>query len=84
MQNVLNLQTKLQTLLQIKTENCRLSAACLRPELAAQFAVESVLSLLKGQPQYAEQLLDEEIEDALKAGRQLKAQHEKRQSLNGL
>jgi hypothetical protein len=70
---MINLQNKLQTLLQIKTENFRLSAACLHPELAAQFAVEAVLSLLKGQPQYAEQLLDEEIEDALKAGKQLKA-----------
>jgi hypothetical protein len=70
---MINLQNKLQTLLQIKTENCRLRGPCLHPEIAAQFAVESVLTLLKGQPQYAEQLLDEEIEDALKAGRQLKA-----------
>lgn len=39
------------------------------PEVAAQFALEFTIRLIKGQPQYADQLLDEEIEDAIKAGK---------------
>ena len=59
--------TKIAKLLEIKTANYKADGN-IHPEVAAQFAVESVLHMLKGQPQYAEQLIDEEIEDAIKAG----------------
>lgn len=36
-------------------------------ETAGQFQLDIVINLIKGQPQYAEQLLDEEIKDCLKA-----------------
>jgi hypothetical protein len=39
------------------------------PEVAAKFQVELVLQTAKSQPMYINQLLDEEIEDTLKAGR---------------
>lgn len=59
--------TKIAKLLEIKTTNYKADGN-MHPEVAAQFAVEAVLHMIKGQPQYAEQLLDEEIEDAIKAG----------------
>jgi hypothetical protein len=39
------------------------------PEMAAKFQVELVLQTAKSQPMYIDQILDEEIEDTLKAGR---------------
>jgi hypothetical protein len=60
---------KVKQLLAIKTENYR-ARGDWRPEVAAQFAVEGILSMYRTQPQYIDQLLDEEIEDAIKAGKQ--------------
>lgn len=57
---------QVKTLLQIKTSNYR-AAGDSHPEIAAQFAVEGILNMYKTQAQYIEQLLDEEIEDAMKA-----------------
>ena len=56
-------------LLEIKTENYRALGEW-KPEVAAQFAVEAILSMYRSQAQYINQLLDEEIEDSIKAGKQ--------------
>ncbi len=61
------MQDKLARLLEIKTANYRANNDP-HPEAAAAFAMEHVVRLINGQPKYAEQLLNEEIEDALKAG----------------
>ena len=63
---------KVKQLLAIKTENYRASGEC-KPEVAAQFAVEGILNMYRDQPQYIDQLLDEEIEDAINAGKQREA-----------
>lgn len=62
------ISTKIQTLLQIKTENYR-AAGDTHPDVAARFAVDGILNMYKTQAMYIEQLLDEEIEDAIKAGK---------------
>jgi len=59
---------KIKTLLEIKTANYRATGDS-HPEVAAQFAVEAIVRMVMGQPKHIQQLLDEEIEDALKAGR---------------
>jgi len=69
MKRLTNTAQKVKQLLAIKTENYRLSGEW-KPEVAAQFAVEGILSMYRAQPQYIDQLLDEEIEDAIKAGKQ--------------
>jgi len=61
------MKNKIAKLLKIKTANYKMDGN-MHPEVAAQFAVEAILHMIKGQPQYAEQLIDEEIEDAIKAG----------------
>ena len=63
---------KVKQLMEIKTENYRASGEY-KPEVAAQFAVEGILNMYRAQPQYIDQLLDEEIEDAIKAGKQREA-----------
>lgn len=63
---------KIKQLLEIKTVNYRASGEW-KPEVAAQFAVEGIMNMYRTQPQYIDQLLDEEIEDAIKAGKQLEA-----------
>ena len=59
---------KIKTLMEIKTANYR-AAGDSHPEVAAQFAVEAIVRMVMGQPKHIQQLLDEEIEDAIKAGR---------------
>lgn len=63
---------QLQTLFDIKAANYRASGDS-HPEVAARFAVEGIMAMYRNQPQYLEQLLNEEIEDAMKAGRKLAA-----------
>lgn len=63
---------QLKTLFQVKVANYR-AAGDSHPEVAAQFAVEGIMAMYKTQPQYLEQLLNEEIEDAMKAGQMAKA-----------
>jgi hypothetical protein len=63
-----NTAAKVETLLAIKTANYR-AAGESHPEVAARHAVELILSTLKTQMKYIDQLLNEEIEDALKAGK---------------
>ena len=63
---------QLKTLFQVKAANYR-AAGDSHPEVAAQFAVEGIMAMYKTQPQYLEQLLNEEIEDAMKAGQMAKA-----------
>jgi len=63
---------KINTLLEIKTANYRATGDS-HPEVAAQFAVEAIVRMVMGQPKHIQQLLDEEIEDALKAGRAVAA-----------
>ena len=63
---------QLKTLFEIKAANYRASGDS-RPEVAAQFAVEGIMAMYRTQPQHLEQLLNEEIEDAIKAGRRLAA-----------
>ncbi len=63
---------KIKQLLEIKTANYRARGEW-KPEFAAQFAVEGIMSMYRTQPQYIDQLLDEEIEDAIKAGKQREA-----------
>jgi hypothetical protein len=58
---------KITKLLQIKTAKYTADGN-MHPELAAQFDVESFIQMVSGQPQYADQLIDEEIEDSIKAG----------------
>ena len=43
------------------------------PAFATECAMEMILKMALGQPSYTDQLLDEEIEDNLKAGRKLAA-----------
>jgi len=59
---------KIKTLMEIKTANYRATGDS-HPEVAAQFAVEAIVRMVMGQPKHIQQLLDEEIEDAIKAGR---------------
>lgn len=59
---------KVKTLLALKTANYRASGNA-HPEVAAQYAVEGVLNMLKSQMNYIDQLLDEEIADTIKAGK---------------
>ena len=42
-------------------------AGASNPQLAAQFAVADILNMYKTQMQYIDELLDQEIEDTLKA-----------------
>jgi len=58
---------RVQQLLEVKTANYRANGEP-KPEVAAQFAVEGIMAMYRNQPQYIDQLLDEEIEDAIKAG----------------
>jgi len=60
---------QVKQLLAIKTENYR-ARGDWKPEIAAQFTVEAILSECRSQPQYINQLLAEEIEDSIKAGKQ--------------
>ncbi len=69
-QHMTNATNKVKALLKIKADNYKRMGNP-HPEVAAQYAVEGILHLYKGQPQFLPQLLDEEIEDALKAGRAL-------------
>lgn len=57
---------KVKKLLEIKTENYRARGEY-KPEVAAQFAVEGILAMYKTQMAAIDQLLDWEIEDAIKA-----------------
>ena len=41
------------------------------PEVAARFQMDLFLNTIKGQEQYAEQLIQDEIEDVIKAGNAL-------------
>ena len=63
---------QLKALFDIKAANYRASGNS-HPEVAAQFAVDGIMAMYRGQPQYLEQLLNEEIEDAIKAGREMAA-----------
>lgn len=56
---------QVKTLYQVKLANYR-AAGDSHPEVAAQFAVERILSMYRND-RFIEQLLDEEIEDAMKA-----------------
>ena len=60
----------LKTLLAQKVANYTASKNN-HPEVAAQHAVEHIMSMYKNQPQYIEQLLTEEIEDAVKASKNI-------------
>lgn len=57
---------KVKKLLEIKTENYRARGEY-KPEVAAQFAVDGILAMYKTQMAAIDQLLDWEIEDAIKA-----------------
>lgn len=63
---------QIKTLFDIKVTNYRASGDS-HPEAAAQFAVEGIMAMYRSQPEHLEQLLNEEIEDAIKAGRKLSA-----------
>jgi hypothetical protein len=63
---------QLKTLVDIKAANYRASGDSY-PEVAARFAVEGIVAMYRTQPQHLEQLLNEEIEDAIKAGQRLAA-----------
>jgi hypothetical protein len=63
-----NTTAKVKTLLAIKTANYR-AAGESHPEVAAQNAVEGILNAFKSQMKYIDQLLNEEIEDSIKAGK---------------
>jgi len=62
--------SKLATLFQIRTVNYRIQGD-MHPEIAAQFHMEYTLKLIKGQEKYAEQIINEHIEDALKYREQI-------------
>ncbi|MBT9137497.1 MAG: hypothetical protein DDT31_00028 [Syntrophomonadaceae bacterium] len=63
---------QLKRLFEVKVVNYRASGDS-HPEVVAKFAVEGIMAMYRDQPQYLEQLLDEEIEDAIKAGEKLVA-----------
>jgi len=63
---------QLKALFDVKLANYRAMGNS-HPEVAAQFAVEGIMSMYKGETKYLEQLLNEEIEDAIKAGKQISA-----------
>jgi hypothetical protein len=63
---------KLATLLEIRIANYRMDGD-MHPEFAAQIQMHYTLSVIKGQEKYAEQLIDEHIEDALKYRQQCAA-----------
>ena len=63
---------KVKKLLEIKTANYRARGEW-KPEFAAQFAVEGIMSMYKTQMDGIDQLLEWEIEDAIKAGKQCEA-----------
>jgi hypothetical protein len=56
---------KLATLLEIRIANYRMDGD-MHPEFAAQIHMQYTLSIIKGQEKYADQLINEAIEDALK------------------
>lgn len=60
---------KIQTLFGVKLDNYK-KAGDPHPEVAAQFAVDGILHMYKGD-KYIDQLLGEEIEDAIRAGNQI-------------
>jgi hypothetical protein len=64
--------SKLATLLEIRIANYRMDGD-MHPEFAAQIQMHYTLSVIKGQEKYAEQLIDEHIEDALKYRQQCAA-----------
>ena len=61
---------KIKTLLKLKTANYRAYGVG-NPEVAAQYAVEAIVKMVMHQPKYVQQLLDEEIEDAIKDGKEM-------------
>ena len=61
---------RINKLLAIKTENYRARGEY-DPVAAAQFAVHDILNMYKTQMDGIDQLLDWEIEDAIKAGAEL-------------
>jgi hypothetical protein len=65
----MNTQTKnqIKKLLEVKISNYRKKGDS-HPEVAAQFDVDALVKMAMGQPKYTNQLLDEVIEDAQKAG----------------
>lgn len=63
---------KVKQLMEIKLANYRAMGDS-HPEVAAQYAVEAIVRMVMGQPKYIIQLLDEEIEDAIKAGKAIAA-----------
>ena len=64
--NAKKIADQIKTLTQIYLEKYQ-AANNMHPELAAKFVVERILNMYKDQPQWLEQLLDEEIEDAIRA-----------------
>jgi hypothetical protein len=57
--------SKLAALLEIRIANYRMDGD-MHPEIAAQFHMDYTLRVIKGQEKYADQLINEQIEDALK------------------
>lgn len=57
---------QIETLIQLKTAKYQ-AAGNPHPEVAAQFSIENILTMYKTQMEYLDQLLDEEIEDAVRA-----------------
>lgn len=70
---------QVKKLLEIKEENYRLSGDA-NPKVAAAYAVDGIMNMYRGQPQHLEQLLNEEIEDAMKAQNKLKPAEPEQQS----
>jgi hypothetical protein len=64
--NAKKIAQQVKTLTQLKLEKYQ-AAGNMHPELAARFAVEDILNMYKTQPEWLEQLLEEEIQDAIKA-----------------
>ena len=64
--------SKLASLFEIRIANYRMDGD-MHPEFAAQIQMHYTLSVIKGQEKYAEQLIDEHIQDALKYRQQCAA-----------
>ena len=65
-------QAKIKTLYEAILANYRARGDS-HPEVAAKFQLELALQLAYSQPKYTDMLLDEEIEDTSRAGRDLMA-----------
>jgi hypothetical protein len=64
------MKTQIKKLYNLMLQN-QIMRGAYNPEVAARFQMDLFLNTIKGQEQYAEQLIQDEIEDVIKAGNAL-------------